>query len=151
MDLDCRKGQPSPDAIQAKTGDFVYVPRNTRRGRSQEPPRMLVWVAPAGAETFFKEMDREVKEIPRDFPKGAGACRASRNHGGNFIGREILSSVGVLPSRCRSFLSGFHVKIECLCYFCTLIHWLGIRLNFGTEIAVKHNCRDGCPRVFYTF
>jgi len=53
-------------------GDFVYTPGGTShgfRGVSKEPARLLILDVPAHAETFFKRVDREVKEMPRDLPK----------------------------------------------------------------------------------
>jgi quercetin dioxygenase-like cupin family protein len=56
----------------ATTGDFVYTPSSVVhgfRGASQRPARVLIFDAPAHAGTFFKRVDREVKELPRDLPK----------------------------------------------------------------------------------
>jgi quercetin dioxygenase-like cupin family protein len=42
--------------VDAKAGDFLYVPRGTRHGFknvSDTPARMLVFYTPAGAEQFF--------------------------------------------------------------------------------------------------
>lgn len=53
-------------------GDFVYAPGGTVhafRGASQTPARMLIFDSPAHAEDFFKAVDREVTEIPRDLAK----------------------------------------------------------------------------------
>jgi quercetin dioxygenase-like cupin family protein len=53
-------------------GDFVYAPRGTLhgfRGDSEKPARMLVFDAPAHTEGFFRDVEREVKEMPRDLPK----------------------------------------------------------------------------------
>jgi quercetin dioxygenase-like cupin family protein len=53
-------------------GDFVYAPGGTLHafhGVSQTPARMLIFDAPAHAEAFFKEVDREVTEVPRDLQK----------------------------------------------------------------------------------
>ena len=56
----------------ATAGDFVYTPGSVVhgfRGASQGPARVLIFDAPAHAGTFFKRVDREVKELPRDLPK----------------------------------------------------------------------------------
>lgn len=55
-----------------KSGDFLYAPGGTVhgfQGASEKPARMLIFDAPAHAEAFFKDVDREVKEMPRDLPK----------------------------------------------------------------------------------
>jgi quercetin dioxygenase-like cupin family protein len=52
-------------------GDFVYAPGGTLHGfagDSDSPARMLVFDAPAHTEGFFRDTDREVKELPRDVP-----------------------------------------------------------------------------------
>lgn len=53
-------------------GDFVYAPAGTVhafRGLSHPDARMLIFDAPAHAESFFKRVDKEVIEIPRDLAK----------------------------------------------------------------------------------
>lgn len=50
-------------------GDFIHAPAGTVHGfqgasRGGEPARMLVFDAPAHAESFFREVDREVKGPP---------------------------------------------------------------------------------------
>jgi quercetin dioxygenase-like cupin family protein len=55
-----------------KSGDFVYAPAGTLHGfagASAQPARMIIFDAPAHAEAFFREVDREVKEMPRDMAK----------------------------------------------------------------------------------
>lgn len=52
-------------------GDFVYAPAGTLHGfsgASPSPARMIIFDAPAHAESFFREVDREVKG-PADLPK----------------------------------------------------------------------------------
>ena len=52
-------------------GDFVYAPGGTVhgfQGCSEQPARVLIFDAPAHAESFFREVDREVKG-PGDLPK----------------------------------------------------------------------------------
>lgn len=52
-------------------GDFLYAPAGTVHGfsgLSEEPARMLIIDVPAHAETFFRDIDREVKS-PEDMPK----------------------------------------------------------------------------------
>ncbi|MEJ8826901.1 cupin domain-containing protein [Variovorax humicola] len=56
----------------ATAGDFVYTPSSVVhgfRGASQRPARVLIFDAPAHAGAFFKRVDQEVKELPRDLPK----------------------------------------------------------------------------------
>jgi quercetin dioxygenase-like cupin family protein len=55
-----------------RPGDFVYAPAGTVhgfQGESERPARVLIFDAPAHAESFFREVDREVHELPRDLPK----------------------------------------------------------------------------------
>lgn len=54
-----------------RAGDFIYAPGGTPHGfsgASDEPARMLIFDAPAHAESFFREVDREVKG-PADMAK----------------------------------------------------------------------------------
>lgn len=56
----------------ATAGDFVYTPGSVVhgfRGASQRPARVLIFDAPAHAGAFFRRVDREVKELPRDLAK----------------------------------------------------------------------------------
>jgi mannose-6-phosphate isomerase-like protein (cupin superfamily) len=53
-------------------GDFVYAPGGTVHaffGASEEPARLLIFDAPAHAEMFFKELEREVRQLPDDLRK----------------------------------------------------------------------------------
>ena len=55
-----------------KAGDFIYAPGGTVhgfQGASARPARVIIFDAPAHAESFFREVDREVKEMPRDLSK----------------------------------------------------------------------------------
>jgi quercetin dioxygenase-like cupin family protein len=57
-----------------ETGDFVYVPAGTSHafeGASARAARTLIFDAPAHAEAFFRELHRDVKELPRDLEKVA--------------------------------------------------------------------------------
>lgn len=57
---------------RVRAGDFVYAPGGTLHafhGVSETPAHMLIFDAPAHAEAFFKEIDREVTDLPRDLPK----------------------------------------------------------------------------------
>jgi quercetin dioxygenase-like cupin family protein len=59
----------------ASAGDFVYTPGGVVhgfRGKSNQPARALIFDAPAHAGNFFKRVDQEVKELPRDLPKVLG-------------------------------------------------------------------------------
>lgn len=54
-----------------KAGGFVYAPAGTVhgfQGASKTPARVIIFDAPAHAEAFFREVDREVKR-PEDMPK----------------------------------------------------------------------------------
>ena len=55
-----------------KAGDFIYAPGGTVhafQGASEHPARVLIFDAPAHAESFFRELDREVRDMPRDLAK----------------------------------------------------------------------------------
>jgi uncharacterized RmlC-like cupin family protein len=50
--------------VTVGAGDFIYAPGGTLhgfRGISDEAARVVIFDAPAHAESFFKEVDREVK------------------------------------------------------------------------------------------
>jgi len=58
--------------MDARPGDFVYAPGGTVhafKGVSEKPARVIIFDAPAHSEAFFRDCDREVKELPRDLPK----------------------------------------------------------------------------------
>ena len=64
-------------------GDFVYAPGGTVhgfRGISDEPSRMLIIDAPAHAEAFFKQVDREVSDMATDGHKIPGIGAANGIH-----------------------------------------------------------------------
>jgi quercetin dioxygenase-like cupin family protein len=53
-------------------GDFIYAPAGTHhgfQGVSDQPARLLILDVPAHSESFFREVNREVKELPRDLAK----------------------------------------------------------------------------------
>jgi quercetin dioxygenase-like cupin family protein len=53
-------------------GDFIYAPAGTLhgfQGLSEQPARLLILDVPGHAEAFFREVEREVKELPADLPK----------------------------------------------------------------------------------
>ena len=55
-----------------KAGDFIYAPGGTLhgfQGASTEPARVLIFDAPAHAESFFRDAEREIREMPRDLAK----------------------------------------------------------------------------------
>jgi quercetin dioxygenase-like cupin family protein len=59
------------DARRVRAGDFLYAPGGTAhafKGASESPARVLVFDAPAAAEGFFRDVHREVREMPRDLP-----------------------------------------------------------------------------------
>lgn len=56
----------------ATAGDFVYTPGGVAhgfQGASVQPASVLIFDAPAHAGAFFKRVDHEVKDLPRDLPK----------------------------------------------------------------------------------
>ena len=60
------------EAKMVGAGDFVYAPAGTLhgfQGASQQPARVLILDVPGHAEAFFREVEREVKELPGDLPK----------------------------------------------------------------------------------
>lgn len=64
--------QVGDETLRVSGGDFVYAPANTVhafQGASKTPARMLIFDAPAHAEGFFKEIDREVRKLPDDLAK----------------------------------------------------------------------------------
>lgn len=64
--------QVGEKTVDVKAGDFLYAPANTVhafQGLSDEPARMLIFDAPAAAEGFFRDVNREVRELPKDLPK----------------------------------------------------------------------------------
>jgi quercetin dioxygenase-like cupin family protein len=47
-----------------QTGDFIYAPSGTVHGfegDSEQPARLLIFDSPAHTESFFREVDREVR------------------------------------------------------------------------------------------
>ncbi len=60
------------ESMLAASGDFLYAPAGVLhgfRGASDGEARMLIFDVPAHAGKFFKEVDREVTELPRQLPK----------------------------------------------------------------------------------
>ena len=73
------------DTVTVKAGDFLYAPGGTVHGFravSERPSRMLIFDAPAHAESFFKDVDREVKDLPGDLAKVPGI---GTRHGIHFV------------------------------------------------------------------
>lgn len=59
---------------QVRSGEFVYAPGGTVhgfQGASETPVRLLIFDAPAHAESFFREVDRQVR-APEDRRKVPG-------------------------------------------------------------------------------
>jgi quercetin dioxygenase-like cupin family protein len=59
-------------SFAARAGDFVYTPGGVLhgfRGASDKPARVLIFDSPAHAGAFFRRVDKEVGELPRDLPK----------------------------------------------------------------------------------
>ena len=57
---------------RVQAGDFIYAPGGTVhgfKGASSSPARVLIFDAPAHSEAFFRDVDREVRELPHDLPK----------------------------------------------------------------------------------
>lgn len=55
-----------------RAGDFIYTPGGGLhgfKGASEEPARVLVLDAPATAGKFFRDVAREVKDLPQDLSK----------------------------------------------------------------------------------
>ena len=58
--------------VRIEAGDFAYLPRNTVhafKGGSEEPARVLIFAAPAHSSVFFKDVNREVRNVPEDLAK----------------------------------------------------------------------------------
>ena len=71
VDGEVRFGMDGREVL-ASAGDFLYAPGGTLhsfQGASEKPARVLIFDAPAHAESFFRDVDREVKEMPRDLAK----------------------------------------------------------------------------------
>ncbi|MGE5615886.1 MAG: cupin domain-containing protein [Bacillota bacterium] len=64
FDVDGRKVTIGP-------GEFLYAPANTPHGFTSQidDTRMLIIDCPAHTENFFREVDREIREMPRDLAK----------------------------------------------------------------------------------
>lgn len=72
----------------ATAGDFIYTPGGVAhgfRGTSAQPAHMLIFDAPAHAAAFFKQVDREVRDLPRDLPK---VLEIGKNTGIHFLQPE---------------------------------------------------------------
>jgi quercetin dioxygenase-like cupin family protein len=55
-----------------KAGGFVHIPQGVVHGfsgASERPARMLILDIPAHTEGFFRDVEREVRELPRDLSK----------------------------------------------------------------------------------
>ncbi|MCC2970711.1 cupin domain-containing protein [Massilia sp. IC2-476] len=55
-----------------RAGDFLYAPADTEHafeGQSDTPARVIIFDAPAHAETFFREVDAHVRNMPADLDK----------------------------------------------------------------------------------
>jgi quercetin dioxygenase-like cupin family protein len=53
-------------------GEFVHIPGGTVhgfQGASDATARMLIFDAPAHAAGFFRDVEREVRDLPADLPK----------------------------------------------------------------------------------
>lgn len=72
-------------ARRVQAGDFLYAPGGTVhafKGASEHPARVLVFDAPAAAEGFFRDVHREVTQMPRD---AALVPRIGERHGLRFV------------------------------------------------------------------
>lgn len=55
------------EALIVKEGDFIYAPAGTLHSfQAVKPSRMLIFDAPAHAGDFFRDVDREIKDFPRE-------------------------------------------------------------------------------------
>jgi quercetin dioxygenase-like cupin family protein len=69
--------------VKATRGDFIHAPGGVVHGfsgASETPARVLIFDAPAHAAAFFKRVDREVKDLPRDLPKVMNIGRETGIH-----------------------------------------------------------------------
>jgi quercetin dioxygenase-like cupin family protein len=69
---------------RVRAGDFLYAPAGTVHGfsgASSQPARLLIFDAPAHAESFFRDVDQQVKS-PADMGKVAGI---GAKHGIHFL------------------------------------------------------------------
>ena len=60
------------ERLTASAGDFVYTPCGLAHGfcgAGPQPAKVLIFDAPAHAGAFFRRVDREVRELPRELPK----------------------------------------------------------------------------------
>jgi quercetin dioxygenase-like cupin family protein len=67
-----------------RAGDFVYTPGGTPygfKGASDTPARVLVIDVPATVEQFFRDIDKEVVNLPEDLAK---APEIAARHGMRF-------------------------------------------------------------------
>jgi quercetin dioxygenase-like cupin family protein len=71
------------EEVIARQGDFIYAPAGTVHGfQAVQPSRMLIFDTPAHAGEFFRDIDREVKDFPREaYKMGEIGAR----HGIHFI------------------------------------------------------------------
>jgi len=72
-------------AVNAKPGDFNYIPRNTVhafKGASPTPSRVLIFAAPAHGSEFFRELNDEIRNLPED---GAKIPEIGERHGIHFV------------------------------------------------------------------
>ena len=70
---------------RVRAGDFVYAPADAVHaytGVSDEPARLLIFDAPAHAESLFRELHERVIELPRDLPIMA---EIGARHGISFV------------------------------------------------------------------
>ena len=60
------------ETVKLRPGDFNYLPRSTVhgfKGASDAPAKVLIFAAPAHGSEFFRELSREVREVPKDLAK----------------------------------------------------------------------------------
>jgi mannose-6-phosphate isomerase-like protein (cupin superfamily) len=104
--------------VEAKAGDFVFAPRNTRHcfmNTGESDGRLLTMVQPAGLDDFFEDLAQIEKAV---LPEKAAAVFAK--HGMEFLGhpwqpvaklaprpwhrRRVRAGAGNLPFRCGCLL-----------------------------------------------
>jgi quercetin dioxygenase-like cupin family protein len=69
-----------------KAGGFLHIPGGTLHGftgASDGVARMLIFDAPAAAEVFFRDAEREIRDLPRDLAK---VPEIGERHGIHFVG-----------------------------------------------------------------
>ena len=83
-------------SVRVESGEFTYLPRNTVhafKGASPSPARVLIFAVPAHSSAFFKDVNREVRNVPDDLAK---VPAIGRRHGIEFM--PARTSAGTLET-----------------------------------------------------